>query len=105
MQNDRMNTNSETLLTWAKKIGLAPMLTFELIIQDSYVHERKVYWNSNMKSRKKIADNMGISDTRVKQNVTVLYKYSILTRESKGIYIVNERVASIMVEHPTKKGK
>lgn len=106
MRNDRMNNTGETILSWAKKIGLAPMLTFEEILQDSYIYEGKAHWHSDARSRKKLSNKLGnVSDTRVKQNIMTLVKNELLIRKSRGIYIINERAANIMTEHPTKSGR
>ena len=107
---DRMNSSNETVLTWAKKVGLSTMITFEEIILDSYIHNKKIYWNSNLQSRSKIAQVISenkkpISDTRIKQHLSALTKYNLLSRETKGLYRINERIANIIVEYPTKKGQ
>ena len=105
-----MNSNKETLLSWAQKIGLSPILTFEEIMIDSYVYDGKVHWNSNIHTRKKIAVRLAdgkkaLSDTRIKQNIAKLVENGLLDRIDRGVYKINERVASIIVEHPTKKGR
>ena len=107
---DRMNSSKETVLTWARKIGLSAMIAFEEIILDSYVHDKKIYWNSNLQSRSKIAqliseNEKGVSDTRIKQHLSTLLKHDLISRESKGLYRINERIANIIIEHPTKKGQ
>ena len=82
------------------------MLTFEIIIQEGYIYEGRAHWDSTMTSRKVLSEKLdNVSDTRIKQNITTLAKHGLLTRMSKGKYLINERASNIIIEHPTKKGR
>ena len=48
-------------------------------------------WYSNINSRKKLANELQISDSRVKQVIADLCSLGILIKRSKGIYKISKR--------------
>jgi len=113
MENDKAN-NGKTITQWNAEIGIAAMLLFDEIVKDSFIYEGKPRWIADKLSRQKIGKlvmnrNMksgrGVSDIRAKQSISTLVKNGLLTRESRGKYIINERVANISILHPTKSGR